>query len=964
MMLTRAFFSSRRGLGAAGLCTLLFGSPALAQETARLTADIDFARGLAVRFGYVDMAEEVITTLEAEELPDELEEKLGLAKCDIYASGAGREPDAEKRLELYDKAVASYLEFIEKNPFSALLSEAERSYVDFANRYASALERSLEESVGEDAEAKREKIRSVLENGLERTGDLIELLEDPDLPTVKKNEKYSLMLSRGQMLLTLASVSAEGTFFYNQAEETLESLAFDAGELTGWGLRAYLELGKVKFAQGKYLEATDFLEFVVDTVVPESETGRSNAGWGDLSADERARRWQLAEMGSAPLIDAYRNAGEVEASCKWALHVFNTWRREGFSLGPLGYLSLISSARALLESGGFVGGQLGEYEWFPTLEEMNKAGFRGRRDSRSALDLALSIGQQVNSENRGNVLQLYAQKLISEVIDRPGVQVDPEVLFEAAQGEYYSKNYADAHAAFKRVMRAIGPLDDARRQEYGSRVMWHIGSSLDRMGRPLEAAMAFREGATTWKSDPEFGPKNAKGYYEAISTARRAAPDDETFASMRSEAENLRLELQEEGDTGDILFRQGDRAYSAGDYEEARKKYLEVEPSQRVYEEAIAKAALCLYKQKDTDGAAEEFRSYIEDFITDARNALPPGDTSKLAARNKARAQATFYLGRMAFDAMDFDEAIRWMAGYHEKFPAQTDYGPPALYMVVLAQLAKKDLEAAKATQAQMTEHFASHTRTGSAALKIFGVLKAEMAKAEAAGDAEAARGLKQQMLEYLHLGNSLTSPPSFANLRTESILCIELELWPEGEQVLANMLQHFGDDAEYEREIERYVRPDLGLCLLEQTKVPEAFEVLDSLVPDPDDESDTRKPSAEVVENWCRSVCGWVTGSADEIVEVPGVGGADNFEKALTYWLRLESREDKWTCAWYRLTFGRTYCSYQWSKLDSSKSSSAKARIEELRQFLEDPGLGPIAEECGDEVLRKRFLWLWDKVK
>ena len=51
--------------------------------------------------------------------------------------------------------------------------------------------------------------------------------------------------------------------------------------------------------------------------------------------------------------------------------------------------------------------------------------------------------------------------------------------------------------------------------------MYHIASSLNRVGRPLEAAMAHREGATKWQGDLEYDSKNAKGYFDPSSMIKQ-----------------------------------------------------------------------------------------------------------------------------------------------------------------------------------------------------------------------------------------------------------------------------------------------------------------------------------------------------------------------------------------------------------------------------------------------------------
>jgi tetratricopeptide (TPR) repeat protein len=657
----------------------------------------------------------------------------------------------------------------------------------------------------------------------------------------------------------------------------------------------------------------------------------------------------------------------TEVACKYALHFYNTWKRDGFTLSARGHLSLLASAQALLDSGGWIGGSQnqGTLQWFENEEQALAAGFSGTRNSRSALDLALSIAQHVNDENRGNTLQVRAQKLISNVIDRPGVLVAPNILFEAAQGEYYGKNNHKALTSFKKVLASLDAQDDATRQEYGSKVMYFIGSCLDRLGRELEASMAFREGCTTWRGDPEYDPKNAKGYYDAIKVVMRKSSNHPIHETMFREAENLRLEMEREGaDQSELQKRIADRDYDKKEYRAARERYLTITEG-KVYEECIVKAALCLYKLKELDRAREEFRDYVERHVVDPANAIT--DPKALASRDKARAQATYYLGRIAFEYGEWDEALKWLAGFTKQFPSQTDYGKPALYMTIKAHLAKPDIAKAKAAHAEMLESFPADKLTGSAAYVVYDALKTEQEKAEKAGEAERSLGLKREMVDYVRIYNSLSTSPSFTSLRAESVLWIDLGEWTEAEGVLRGMQETFADDASVDQELTSFVLPDLGLCLLEQQRVPEAFDVLDPLVPDPDDDSDERKVSSTVVHRWCRAVCGWVEGDAVNIVEVPGVGGEDNLSDAATQYRRLveaEAVERKWECEWYKLKFELSYAYLGWSQLDSDKLAEARQVLVDLRELAADPNFDAAADKCGGDVLQKRLQWLWRKVQ
>ncbi|MEX1025634.1 MAG: tetratricopeptide repeat protein [Planctomycetota bacterium] len=939
------------------LSSLALAGPLGSQSSATKTeADLAFALGLAERFKYVDLAEGVLAEVDARGVSGEERAALDLARCKVYGGVARREANPEVREDLFAKSLEAYRTFLDRHPYADNITAARREYVDLVNAYGHVLESQAEDQVGEEAEATREKIRTELERGLELTGDLIGSIA-ADAGEVEKQAKHRLMLSRGQMLLTLAKVSAEPTFYFATAEQTLEDLALAAGDTSVAGLQAYLLLGEVKVAQEQYLEARDFMEFVADIAVPSSAGARSDIGWGDLPAEVKQQRFKMLELGMAPLVNACIASGEAPSGVGWGLHMYNVRNADGLTFSPRGDLALLSLARALLSAGGHIGGSLnqGDLRWFPSEEDMAAAGFRGRRNTRSAIDLALGLAQEVNDRNRGNTLQIRAQAVISEITDRPGVVVSPAVLFEAAQGKYYSRDYDDAVTAFLEIRDRLDTQDEATRKEYGARTLHFLANAYNRMGRKLEAGLTFREAIKRFEGDPEYDPKNASGYLSMMKELRSTSGQAPQFVDLVKDAENEVIAHQlADADPGKILIDQGDRRYSTEDFEQARAKYLEVDSGSKYYEKALTKAALTLYKQGRFDDARAEFEAYVDEYVTDAANQVT--DDVRQAMRREARAMATFYIGRIAFDKdSDFDEAIRRFTDYHERFPSQDSYGPIALYKLLEAHLAKDQFAEARTVLDQMIETFKSHSLTGRGAYKVYQQVKL------AAGDSPS-RDQLVELATLLGIYNSL-SAPSFANWRAESNLWLDAEEWTQAEAVLRRMQTTFteGEDA---ANVTQFVLPDLGKVLLELGQIPAAFAVLDPLVPDPDSD---QKASLVTVQLWCRSVTGWLEGSATNIVEVPGVGGAENLAKASSYWDKLisaEERNDNWTCPWYELKLMRAYNFYQWSRVDSQQATYGLRLIEDLINvgFGGDRDMTLIGEACGD-TLRRRFTWLLSKL-
>lgn len=923
--------------------------------------DLAFARELATRYQYVDLADAVLAKLGKESLSAKQKENLALVGCQVYSEGARREGDPTKRLTLFGDAAGAFRKFFDEHPFSDLRTEAERSYLQLVNNYGRALETALETAVGEEAAKLRETIKTVLDDGLQRTAELKAAYARPELTQAEKYERWRLMLDRASMLTTLGNASEDPEFLYGQAEKELDTVMGEAGDTSGTGLNASLALAKLYRARGDLENAVAFADFVVTTAVPKNPELEE---WKDLAFESKAERFKLVELAIPTLVESLAAQGNNASACEWALYFYNAWKREGFTVSPLGNLALLSAAATLLDAGGYVGGSLnqGNLRWFETEEEMQKAGFQGR-DARSALDLALKTAQDVNTENKGTTLQPRAQKLISDVIGRPGVVVAPDVLFEAAQGEYNSQEYEAAIRAFKGLMGALDGRDDATKQEFMPKVLFFLGQTYGKLNRPLEAALAFREAATTWKGDPEYQERVATGYLQRIGEVKKSAAGDKLLEDLFREAEQIRLAV---GNDSGIAWRQAERKYDEKDYDGARASYLGLTNSADEHEKAIVKAALCLYKKNDKDGAAKEFRHYIEVFVPDAANAI--SGARKQAARTEARAQATYYLGLMANEGQRYDEVLSWFKDYDTKFPDQGDYSPRALSMSIDAHLAKNNLAGAKALNQTLRQKFATNTFTGRSALKIYSALKAEEEKKTKAGDTAGARAIKAEMAEYMNVSNATASEPNWGNLRIESSLYLELGQWVESEAALRKTLAAFEGKADRAADLERLVKPDLGEALLGQKRVPEAFEILDPLVPK--DDQDTRKPSATVTRDWAKCVAGWLEGDGQQNVEVPGVGG--DFKRAAELLNKLidsekarnEEGRGAWSCPWYELKFELAYTYLVWSKTDASQKASAKRIVDDLASQLGDPDMKEVAKHCGNDVLRKRFLWLRNQAK
>jgi len=992
--MTRFACLLRAALPAAALSSALLSSalslqlahaaPSAQQATARseeaVREDLRFARGLATNWQFGDLADEVLGDVERLGYPRTLAGEVELARCDVYAAAARVERDPAKREELYLKSLSGYRTYLSGNAYADQREAAQAAFVALCSEFGRAMETVLDDALAEDAARIRASVEDYLTEAVSLTGELVAAIRgEGELSETRKRELHRTMLARGQMLVLLGRISAESTFPFSQAEQTLQALGLEAGERSFYGLMSYLELARLYVEQDKPSQAVDYAVFVADAAIPMDANEWAEIS-KDLSPDDIDVRWRILQMATPITLDALGRGDAPADTAERALHFVNAWKKNGLQLGShgaLGSLALLSVSRALINCGGFVGGELndGSLRWFETAEAMQGAGFTGSRRTRSALDLALSFAQQVNQENRGSNLQVRAQRVISEVIDQPGVVVATSVLFEAAEGLYFDKDYGGAVRSLKRVLRALDTQDKATRDEFGGKVFATLGDSYRRLERPLEAAMAYREGATTWRGDPESDKKNANGFNSAVLELRRGIQGDAQIEALYEESQSL-VELLNKEDAGEVVYSRAMRAYEEQDYTTAHERFAAVQPGSASYEKAVAFSGLSLYRAKDFDGARKVFENYLDVYVKDPTHAT--NSAQQRAMREQARAVATLYLAQIHFRAAeqakradpksgDFTAVIELLQGYEDEFASQTSYAAEAMRTSALALLNVPDLERAEQVYARMRERFPQESATSRTSIDVYKALSARYEEASKANDAGTAQGLLARMADNLRQANAGGATPSFANLRRESQHWMDLGNWTEAERVLRDIERLFGEDAERAKDLVSYVRPDLGRALLRQRKVPEALAVLAPLVPDPQpapNEPEPPRPSQGLLQDYARAAVGWIEaeGDAQNLVEIPGAGDLAAQTRARQWLIKLLlAQRDKYVCAWYELQFDLGYASLQLGQKDSAALEDLRAQF---RTLTTDLGQRFESYECEDKVLLKKLLWLSAKAR
>ena len=940
---------------------LLSGTGLAQMNDAEARAEIAFAKGLAADWGFVELAEQVIGGLEDEGVSRKVGEELGLLKCEIYFI-AGQN-DATNRDLFFKRSLAAYEAFIEENEYSEYLTTAQAQLVSVATMYSKSLAMALETEAGEAAEELRREMTGVLDTAIAMTGKLVEEAQSVpmgDRTNAQQQELHKLLLDRGDLLLELAKIQEDGTFSFEQSFRSYETLVDEAGESSPWGLRAFVGIGDNVATQGEWLDAAGYYEYVVEMAMTRDLDAWNKAKQdGSLTLEDIDRQFLFVQLATTGLVESLAQAGKTQEAADWGLHFYNSWKREGLNLvRPLGHLALLAVARTLVDAGGYIGGSLsaGDAEWFEDRDSM-QAKFKSRREQRPALDLALSMAQSVNDDNRGNTLQLHAQKVISEIISRPGVQVDPEILYEAAQGEFFDKNYPRAITSFKRVLASLGAQDEARRRELGPRTLWHIGRSFQYLERPVEAAVTYQEATgDRWRGDPEFDAKNAERYYDVMKALARGS-NDPLLTRMMSEAEDRAASMSSEKGA-DIDVRIADDLYAKKDYDAAKAKYATVQTSAEHYERAMVFVGVCEYQLGKYDEAEQVFDKYLNEYVEAPINTT--NDTRRLQRRKEATATAYFYWGLGAYKAADaappgegdWQKVVDKLADFHVRFPEQTKFAPAALYRVLIAYTRLDQNPKARGVYESMLEAFPDDRWTGQASVDYYKVLKAQQA---AATDPAVARKLLREMAEALQVLNATSPSPKFASMRAESRHWLDLGEWAVAEELLKRIEAKFAGTEE--EDLNKFVRPDLGRALLEQRKVAEAAAVLKPLV-------DEQLASRTSARNYAIAVTGWIEYSEPEggrpvIEQVPGIGG-EAFGPAAELINSLVQGAESWESDWYGYKVDQIYAYLMWSEVDGKKLDTAKEMIGYMSTNLG----AQFQHEKIPESMRQKYLWLASKLK
>ena len=943
-------------------------------EQARRTAEA--ARAITQEFGLVSWSEKLIDQGMASATGAEANSALLLARCDVLRFGSARELDVRKRLALRADAGAAYGEYMGTNPSAQNLQDARMALADIAFSYGTDLSTLLNSSTEVTEEERAELIsgaEGMFTDALSGMNSVINWWEelgneDPEKEARQYDTYYLLSFYRALTFLNWGRLYPAGSLereqYTSKSLEYLEEFSLRAAGRPA--LMAYKHMADAYTVRAEHDMAFDYYQYVLDSAQLDREAQDvliNQQGWtpAQVEAEQEARQgiMQEAYLGMLRMLTEAGRLGEVEET----LDRFAGWvEEERVMLVPDGWRIELLRAEGKIETGD--------------------------------VGLAIELADEVASENQGTLLQLEANGVMARAIAAapPDAAIPMDILYQAAEGAYFSKDYWQAIDGFRTLLPRLAGAPDAG--EYGGKAYYYLGMSWNSLQYPLLAGLAHQTGHEDYgKADEEFGLRNATRWVARSEQMVRSVPSDDFFIEWNNAA------LAGQGDYGDTperaKWRQADRAHSraqtlaaaakeAGpgspEAEEAldalrgaRDLFLAIEKGTQFYEEAQVEAGICEYEMLPYDPTAGDralaiLSAYLDDYVTDAQ--FTPADAAQKKTRAEREPSAVFYRARthraMAKTA-NGDVAAHWVSvlsileGFYGKYPTQLPLAGAAHDYRLEAFLAQaKEAEAENEFQ-ELLKLQPGAQRISSAAYKLY---RHYSALIDVQGVPAEKVAVQAKAAEYLGIMNANASSRKWQNLTGEAELRLAIGEPARAEALYQGVLDDFADDPSFDDRFQHKTRMALVDALLQQRKVGLAVPIIDEAFA-------SRPKSIDVKNALIKVKLGFLLYEDGRVIEVPGEAASADPEVAAAA-LELAATELNTLLStataeaakqevsyyafkpWWEAKLSQAYMFLLRGRLNPADAGKHVALIENLEFQAEDLGAG-----VGGENMQKCFQWL-----
>ncbi len=611
-------------LGLAGVL-LLAASPAPAQKKA-IKREIEFAKGLASEFGFVGLGNQVLEDLmKRKDLSPEDIDRINLEKCDLLIQAARAMPQVEKKVQYYEEATSKIEDVLARFKGKDIANQARMLYAKAALNYGRVIAALIEEATDpQKKEELRLKADKIYRGAIKACNDAKSALAEAKRTDPQaRNAYYLAWMHLGELQKAWATVATNETqrkTRLEMAKDTLENFIYEVGDDTPAGSHCLILYAQCSEMEGNVEDAlSDFAgtkDTIWDTLTNKDNPPDPNVVPVLVTVMEEAYYNQIRLLNKLQKTDEAIQAGEEMIARISQLRDIKPSK-------PNGLLARLEYAKALVASG------------VPALSQK-----------------ALKVCKDVADMAGTSYIRTEAQKLINDIIQNRTSQaaLDPDLLYQAAEGSFRSGKPFEALANAKKTLRNLKTPD--QKKKFGLKTYKLLGRILTDLGRHSDAAFAYGAGCRLF-GNLDTGAK----YLNMVADMALRCQQVARFFRGRlpKDSKAMVQPLMDYADgivthyapgMGDLInLNAAKDLLSKKKFDQALAKLALIKQTSDYYEDALVTKAKIYMEKKDYASAKRILQDYLEKYIPAHQNLQ--GRAAQ--TRSNMEPMAWYYLGLMAY---------------------------------------------------------------------------------------------------------------------------------------------------------------------------------------------------------------------------------------------------------------------------------------------------------------------------
>jgi len=901
-------------IGLTLLAVGLLNAPPQEAAAALLADDLSFAEKLAVH-RYYDVAINVVEATQdnIRRINDSnLEGEASLVRARIIKRQGENTGDQLQRLELMSEAVRLLTDWTNPGTPYAYHDRFIDALEDLAGllRERGILYAHMAEEGEDHYAAKAERAEQVyvdLRSEAETIADQFEELEQIDQALAMRNRAVYTLYFRGLNRIEWAEVGDDPSHHLEQAETQLEDFQWEIENQTLIVFKAMYEQARVYKKLSKILTDQDEADgYASDTrdVLASVIEQVDDAYWSYVHEFPPVVQRQIAGLldrtwGYQAQIEA--EAGNMEAAEGFIDTLLSEHKEKNIPIGRAGFSSLL--------------------DWARTLEGLGRS------------SQATEIVKIVTDAGRNTPEGQQAEIMLAALVKGGGVQ-SAAVLLQAARGFRSGKHYGDAAFHYLRAATSLASEDE--RREIGYEAWMGAGDALARLGRHLEAAVAFEQALLLGQAQGaslDDLESAAKRLYDSYDLRFKESGDAYDRALRMGASESLRAM---DGIELDLAFMSAKEAFNelADDdtqgYLAVRAEFEAVPSSSPNYEWALVYIARCL-------AGAARFQESVDAFLhLEARAddaSLEPSNATGRNRREVAMAQAHYYhAGLLLQDELNqevFDPAaaLSVLADFEEDYAGQEGFHALVKFKRVEAHALLSSVEDVEAALKALVEFDARPSIIAPAAYKVAKTIESASRSQKGLGNAADARDLLRRAANAMWLYAEQSDFESTINMLGTGEWYLEAQQPADAQMVFEKSVEVLGQSGKAsDADLTERAKIGLATALDVQMDFGRSRTIWKEL--------HSRNPrSTKIRRGAARCYGGWL--EIDDDGNIKEIRGSGDYEDALKIWTELVrglNVQAKYTGPWWEAKLSAILAFYQMRELKPDAAASCRKVLDSIK--------------------------------